>query len=522
MKSFKEFISEKKIIVESNDKKKDWRSTYIHISQGFTPPSNLSPVIQAFLDSGKIELTNDTSSKVTMPKKSLYLTGGAVRDILTKGPPKSDLDLATNATPEQIAHILHSAGFKVKGNSKGEPEFDRTRSDEKGVKYPKMNLSFEPSIMSDGDNKEWFLKGRDYSKEGRPLVISAVVNGEEFEIATFRKDIKTVNGKPEVDFTDDASEDAKRRDFTINSMYIELTKTDGENNKLYDPTGHGKSDLDQKMVRAVGNPEERFEEDKIRVMRAIRFYCMFGNERKMDQKTKESLAKFKDLEGVALESVRQEFLKGLDHPDVDPLKYIKMYERFGLLKTVLPGVILNTNVPTQFKNKGDRFLALAWILQDNPIEKVNEVLASQRKVGDEVIPTGWSASERGVVTFLIKLKEFDLDNLEELLSHKKLYGVSKDSIKRWVSMFDVVEGDKVKNLRPNWSKRVSTFANFAPDVTKLITWKARDEEGKPTSEIHPEILKNNLADVGPHFRSSVVRDLNRKKLRQMFDDASLA
>lgn len=522
MKSFKEFINQRKVINEASEKKKNWKDNYRHISPGFTPPSNLKPVIQAFLDSGKIELTNDTSSKVTMPKKSLYLVGGAVRDLLVKGAPKSDLDLATNATPEQIAHILHAAGFKVRGDSQGNPEFDRTRTDDKGKQYPKMKLSFDPSVKSDGDNKEWFLKGRDYSKEGRPLVISAVVNGEEFEIATFRKDLKTVDGKAEVDFTDDATEDAKRRDFTINAMYIELTKPEGQNNKLFDPTGQGETDLNQKTVNTVGNAEDRFDEDKIRAMRAIRFYCMFGRDGKIDQKTKEAILKFKKLEGVALERVRQEFLKGLDHPDVDPLKYIKLYDKFGLLKTILPGVVLNINVPVQFKNKRDRFLALAWILQDNPIEKVNEVLASNRSVGGETIPTGWSNEERGIITFLIKLKEFDIDNLDEFLARRKSYGVSKESIRRWVGMFDIVDGDQVKNSRPNWAKRVNTFADFNPDPTKLVTWTARDAEGKTTQDLHPEIISNNLAEVPPHFRGAVVRDLNKKKLRQMFDDASAA
>lgn len=524
MKSFKEFLSQKnKVLTEANEKKKNWKDNYNHISPGFTPPPDLKPVIQAFLDSGKIELTNDTSSKVTMPKKNLYLVGGAVRDLLHKGPDfiKSDLDLATNATPVQIAHILHSAGFSCECDKNGEP-VDRTRTKEKGEKYPKMDLPFKVKCKQDGDKKIWFLKGRDYSQEGRPLVISAVVNGTEFEIATFRKDLKTTDGKAEIEYLDDATEDAKRRDFTINAMYVELTKPDGENNKLYDPTGLGKVDLDQKMVRTPGDPEERFNEDKLRVLRGVRFYCRFGSGGKLDPKTREAISKFKNLEGAALERVREEFLKGLDDPDVDPLKYIKLYQKFGLTNVVFPGVVLNTDVPTQFKNKRDRYLALAWILQDNPIEKVNEVLASERKVGSEMKPTGWSNQERGIVTFLIRLKEFDLDQIDEYLTHRKIYGVSPESIKRWVSMFDVVEGDKVKTPRPNWAKRINTFAGFAPDPTKLVTWHARGEDGKPVKELHPEIIQHNLSGIPPELRGSVLKDLNRKKIRQMFDDTYAA
>jgi tRNA nucleotidyltransferase/poly(A) polymerase len=517
MKSFKEFISEKKIISEANEKKKTWKDNYTHISPGFIPPSNLKPVMQAFLDSGKIELTSDTSSKVTMPKKNLYLVGGAVRDLLDKGAPKTDLDLATNATPVQIAQILDSAGFACECDNDGEP-LDKTRAKEKNEKYPKMHLPFSPTCKKEGDKKIWFLSGRDYSKEGKPMTITAVVDGSKFEISTFRKDLKTVDGKAEVDFTDDATEDAKRRDFTINAMYIELTKPDGENNKLYDPTGLGKPDLDQKMVRTSGDPTERFDEDKIRALRAIRFYCRFGSSGKLDSKTREAIYKFKNLEGTALDKVRQEFLKGLDDADVDPLKYINLYEKFGLLKTVFPGVNLNTNVPVQFKNKKDRFLALAWILQDNSIDRVNEALSSNRNVGGRLVSTGWSNEERGIVTFLIKLKEFDLDQLDDFLANKKMYGISKESIRRWVSMFESIDGGSVKHPRPNWAKRVNAFADFNPDSTKLVTWTIRNDDGKSTPELHPEIIKNNLAEIPYEHRGSALRDLNKAKLKQMFSD----
>ena len=111
MKSFGEFVADKKSLLSEAEKSKgDWKKEYVKLEKGFVPPSNMRPVVQAFLDSGSIELTSDTSSKVTMPKKSLFLVGGPVRDFLLGKKPK-DLDMATNATPEQIAMILHNAGF---------------------------------------------------------------------------------------------------------------------------------------------------------------------------------------------------------------------------------------------------------------------------------------------------------------------------------------------------------------------------------------------------------------------------
>ena len=126
MKSFKEFIANRNVISEETEKK-DWRKGYRKLENGFVPPSNLRPIVQAFIDSGSISLTNDTSSKVTMPKKSLFLVGGPVRDFLLDRKSK-DLDLATNATPEQIAVILHNAGFTI------------TKED------PKWDLPFKPKI----------------------------------------------------------------------------------------------------------------------------------------------------------------------------------------------------------------------------------------------------------------------------------------------------------------------------------------------------------------------------------------
>ena len=499
MKSFKEFIANRNVISEETEKK-DWRKGYRKLENGFVPPSNLRPIVQAFIDSGSISLTNDTSSKVTMPKKSLFLVGGPVRDFLLDRKSK-DLDLATNATPEQIAVILHNAGFTI------------TKED------PKWDLPFKPKIAGDDDKKKYYLKGRDSAD--KPFVVGAVVNGEEFDVATFRKDAKTVNGQSEVDFVDNPHEDAERRDFTINAMYIELNKADKPNDKLYDPTDSGWRDLHAGEINAVGKAEARFDEDKLRVMRAIRMQAKYGKQ-PMNQSLKDAISKFSDLEGVALERVREEFLKGLEDPLIDPKKYIVMYSRLGLLKKVLPGVHLNTEVPPQLADKKDKYLALAWILKDNPIESVERALGRNRRVGDREAPTGWSNQERDIVTYLLRLKEFDMDQLDDLLSKKKILGITKDQIKKWVELFDVVDKHTVRTPRPNWAQSVKRFAGFTPDPMKLVSWHARDEQGNPTTEIHPEIKTLGMHDVPPHFRGSVVKDINKKKLRQMFDDHGAA
>ena len=495
MRSFRNFLEQK----EEGKSNNDWRKEYINLPKGFVPPKNMVPIVQAFLDSGSIELTKDTSSSVTMPKKSLFLVGGPVRDFLLNPAKRSkDYDLATNATPEQIALILHNAGFKMENPGDAE----------------QMNLPFKGEQKEDGDKMSWFLKGRDAGGSGKPFVIGAVVAGEVFDIATFRKDGATFNGNSDVEFVDNPKDDAERRDLTINSMYIELTKPDGENKKLYDPTRKGYGDLFSNTVRTVGPADKRFEEDKIRVMRAIRFHCKFGKSKSMDREIQAAIPKFADLEGVSLERVREEFLKGLEDPEVDPKKYLSLYERFGLLPKVFPGVKVRTDVPPQMRDRKDKFTALAWMLQDNPSDRVAHVLGSVR----DGVNTGWSSQEKSLVTYLLGLREFDPDRLADFLKGRRSLGVTKDQIRKWVDMFDTVDGGSVRSQRPTWSARVRKFAGFEPDQGKLVGWHTRDDSGSDTGEIHPEIASRGFADVAKHMRGSILKDINREKLRAMFDD----
>lgn len=514
MRSFKEFIHRRKLLNEEQEKEKEknWKQEFVNLEPGFKPHSNMRPIIQAFLDSGSIELTNDVSKKVTMPKKSIYLVGGAVRDIVRGERPK-DFDMATNATPEQIALILHSAGFKVPcardASGKPMPDYDRSgkHTGKDGRAGQEMNLSFKPKCQGDSDNKIWYLKGRDASQESKPFVIGAVVNGEEFEIATFRKDAKTVLGQSEVNFVDNPLEDAERRDFTMNAMYIELSKPDGENKRLYDPTKKGYADTHEGRIRAVGEAEKRFEEDRLRVLRAIRFHSKYGGEKTMDPDLAKAIPKFSELDGVASERIREEFIKGLEDKNIDPLIYIRNYARFRILNRALPGLRHRTDVPAALKSKKDRFLAIAWILQDNPTEKVKSVLSKMK----------YSNQETETICFLIRLKEFDPDELGDLLPSRRNLGVTKDQIKRWVELFDIVDGDKVRTPRPTWAANLKKFADFEPDSRKLVGWFSRDEQGKSTGEIHPEIARRNLSEIDPRMRGSVIRDINRERLRSMFD-----
>jgi tRNA nucleotidyltransferase/poly(A) polymerase len=508
-KTFKEFV-----IFKEEEGSKDWKQESLAppLPKGFIPPTKLRPVINAFLNSGKVILQRDTSGKdITMPHKTLYLVGGPVRDFI-KGKSVKDLDLATNATPAQIATILAAAGFKRTG--------DRSGKNGEELKLPSTFVDAEGREVGvedakQGDNRLWFIKGRDNSQDRKPFVISAVVDGEEFEIATFRKDAKVVDGQATVDFVDNPKDDAARRDLTINALYIELTKADGENKKLYDPTGHGLYDLKNGTVRAVGKAEERFEEDPLRILRAIRFHCRFGQGDTLDEDIKKAIPKFlANLpERVALERIRDEFLKGLLHPDIDSKKYLSIYKQTGLLKTVFPDLSFDSpsGVPWEFSDRKDKALALAWMLQHNSIEKVAQALSPSRQVGGQDKPTGWQVDERRAILFLLKLKEFRPEQVGDYIRGREGTGLSNQQIRDWVEMFNI--GGTNRNRRPWWAKQVRTFA----DHQRGVSWEDAQQAGK---DVCPDCRGEgcptcrNTGKLPENQRANIINSMEAEKFKQ--------
>jgi tRNA nucleotidyltransferase/poly(A) polymerase len=448
MKSFKEFLSIKNSIIKeekNQDSQKDWKKEFIKLEKGFVPPSNLKPIILAFGESGNISVMNDTSKEINMPKKSLFLTGGSVRDFLQNKTPKN-YNLITNATPEQVELILQNAGFQ---------DFDD----------------------SDDNNKTFHRNGDS---------VVANVKGDKFEIETLRN----MSGE----YTDNIEEDAKRRDLTINSMYIELSK-DGENNKLYDPTKKGWYDVSHGNIKCVDKPENSFRNDKLRMLRTIRFYSQYGKG-ELDKEIRSAISELKsEINEIPYQEIREEFLKGLVHPDIDPRKYLQNYIKLGMIEKVFPDVELNMEVPPDFSNKKDKILALAWILQNNPIEEVRKALSSTIKIKDKEEKTGWSGQERNAVVLLLKLKDFNLDEIDDLLEMKKFAGLSEEQIRNWVELFNV-EG---KSPRPHWSKQVKSFAKFSPKTEDLLSWNS-----------------DEIGETSPLIRRKLLKDLNKNKLKQMF------
>jgi len=232
-----------------------------------------------------------------------YFVGGCVRDLLLKKNPK-DFDIATDALPALIARY-----------------FPRT-----------VPVGAQFGVM---------------------LVVE---EGIPFEVATFRTDEGYVDGRHPsgVRFTS-AREDALRRDFTVNGLFYDPIKR-----RVLDWVG-GEKDLKKKKIRAIGNPARRFDEDKLRLLRAVRFASYLGFP--IEPNTfKEIRRRARLISVVSQERVRDELVKMFTGPR--PSEALVLLDRSGLLKEVLPELhkLKGVRQPKAFHPEGDAFAHMRLVM----------------------------------------------------------------------------------------------------------------------------------------------------------------
>ena len=171
----------------------------------------------------------------------------------------------------------------------------------------------------------------------------------QFEVATFRADDAYIDGRRPVAvrFTS-PEEDARRRDFTINGMFYDPIKEE-----VIDYVG-GRADLEAKLVRAIGEARERFEEDRLRMLRAVRFATVLGFE--IDGPTWDALvAQAAGITQISAERIREELVRIFLSPN--RMRGWDLLDRSGLLRAVLPEIeaMKGCDQPEQFHPEGDVF-----------------------------------------------------------------------------------------------------------------------------------------------------------------------
>jgi poly(A) polymerase len=233
-----------------------------------------------------------------------YFAGGCVRDIVRGETPK-DFDIATDAKPETVQKL-----------------FPRT--------YP-VGAHFG--------------------------VIIVLENGFQFEVATFRSDAAYIDGRhPSAVHFSSPEEDAKRRDFTINGMFYDPVAEE-----VIDFVG-GRADIDAKLLRAIGDPAQRFAEDRLRMLRAVRFATVLDYT--IDNQTWDALvADATSINEISAERIRDELMRIFLSPN--RVRGWDLLDSSGLMRAILPELDRMKGVlqPEQFHPEGDVFKHTRLMLQ---------------------------------------------------------------------------------------------------------------------------------------------------------------
>ena len=191
-------------------------------------------------------------------------------------------------------------------------------------------------------------------------VILVMEHGRAFEVATFRSDHEYIDGRrPEMVTFSTPEEDAARRDFTINGMFHDPVA-----DRFIDFVG-GQADLQSRTLRAIGDPVARFREDKLRLLRAVRFAARFSYE--VDPATWGAIKSHAaDIHAVSTERIREELVKILAHPN--RLRGFDLLDQSGLLKEILPEIeaLKGCEQPAQFHPEGDVFVHTRAMLEFLP------------------------------------------------------------------------------------------------------------------------------------------------------------
>lgn len=343
----------------------------------------------------------------------LYVVGGAVRDALLGKTPK-DYDLATDAVPDKVEEMMKEAGLKT-----------------------------IPTGKSFG-------------------VINVFTDQGEYEIATFREDLSGGRRPDAVSFTDIVG-DVKRRDLTINALFYDI-----DTFEIVDLVG-GVEDLKNGVVRTVGAAEDRFGEDRLRILRAIRFAGRFGSE--LDPATDAALQKDASLKDISGERIRDEFLKGISSAK-SVKKFLQLIDRYKLFDWVFNGLAVDKH----FVEDNDPMIVIASLLDRNNVELLRKQLNELKYSSDEV----------KAITFLVALLKLSVDTAVTLKKAQKHAGVTPEQIKK----FAQIQGID--------SKLVDAFVRFelsvsGPELMDRMGLKPGPELGQAIQQAETDNFKKILS-----------------------------
>jgi poly(A) polymerase len=382
-----------------------------------------------------------------------YFVGGCVRDLLLRRPP-ADYDVATDATPDQV-------------------------------------LQFFPKAVTVG------------AQFG---VVKVLLDEYEVEVATFRSDHGTLDGRhpAEVRYARTPEEDVRRRDFTINGLLYDPLK-----DKYLDFVD-GRKDLDAGVIRTIGEPRERFAEDKLRLLRALRFAARFGY--RIEEKTFEAIAALHaQITQVSRERIRDELLKMLTEGAAR--RVFELLDQTGLLEVLLPEVAKMKGVqqPPQFHPEGDVWVHTLLLLEK--LERPTATLALGALLHDVGKPPTFQITDRirfnrhvevGAVMAeeicrRLRLSNADSERVVELVRHhlrfKDAPQMRRSTLKRFISLDGFDEHLELHRLDCLASHGELDNYRFVKEVWETLP----EEEVRPPRLLTGDDLKAMGYEPGPRM-----------------------
>lgn len=399
-----------------------------------------------------------------------YLVGGALRDFVLDEKPH-DYDLATNALPDEMLNMF-------------------------------------PKAVSTG------------AKFGTVMALVQDKHGEthEVEVTTFRSEAEYVDGRwPEsVDFVDDIDKDLGRRDFTFNAMALDLSQLDLNGSdelkkgEIYDPYG-GIKDIENKVVRAVGTPIERFKEDGLRAFKACRMAAQLGFD--IEEETFEAIKKSIPVASqVSMERIRDEFMKMLINSP-KPSIGIELMRKAGLLNIFMAELLESVDVEQKLFHAHDVY---------NHALKTCDVAHDSVKLAALLHDIAKPRTDMGNGHFYGHDK-MGADLAEQIMKRMKFSQAEIKRVKILVEnhMFHYphVKEDMTKEEKENIEKHEWTDAAVRrfiqrvgeENIDDLFKLRLADAQSNPATAFKPEeitILQRRISEVRKQDMALKVTDLN--------------
>jgi tRNA nucleotidyltransferase/poly(A) polymerase len=406
------------------------------------------------------ELAADICRKLQSSGFQAYLVGGCVRDLLLGREPE-DYDVATDAHPARVQELFASS----------------------------VNVG---------------------AKFG---VILVVGEGAQVEVATFRSDLGYSDGRhpDRVEYSSSPEQDALRRDFTINGMMLEP-----ETKQILDFVG-GREDLEEGIVRAIGNPDVRFREDRLRMARAVRFAARFGYA--IDPQTFEAIsAAARHITSVSAERLRDELTKLLTEGAARSA--FELLDSTGLLKASLPEVAAMQNVPQppEFHPEGDVWIhtllmlerlnprsspTLAWAVLLHDVGKP-PTFRSARETGDRIRFDGHAEIGARMAAAICRRLRFSADDIQQIeilvanhLRFKDVFQMRPATLKRFVRLPKFEE----EHLELHRLDCLSSHGNLdAYEFVRRFLRETPPQEVSPPRLLTGDDLKAMGFEPGPSFK----------------------